>query len=263
MSLKVLRLLRVERRVADLARAVAFYTEALGFEAGPVQAATPETIALLGVGAMQLVEMRRGEQVLVLQQVAPGRAIVPPAAANDVRFQHLALPVMDMKAAVGRLMRHAPGLITKGGPQILPPSSGGVEAFKFRDPDGLPLELLCFPDGRRAGIDHSAIVVADAARSIRFYGEQLGLSIAARQVNAGPEQDALDALTGVEVEVVALAPPHPDPHIELLAYRRPPMPTNAPMGDGATSLVLEVRGIETPALRQDPDGHALVLLPVP
>lgn len=30
----------------------------------------------------------------------------------------------------------------------LPESSGGVTAFKFRDPDGHPLELLAFPDGK-------------------------------------------------------------------------------------------------------------------
>ncbi len=36
--------------------------------------------------------------------------------------------------------------ISTDGPQRLPPSSGGVAAFKFRDPDGHPLELLAFPD---------------------------------------------------------------------------------------------------------------------
>ena len=80
--------------------------------------------------------------------------------------------------------------ISIDGPQRLPASSGGVSAFKFRDPDGHPLELLAFPDGAwpahwqarsngdlALGIDHSAISVSDSARSIAFY-EALGLRVA-------------------------------------------------------------------------------------
>jgi hypothetical protein len=53
-----------------------------------------------------------------------------------------------------------------------------VTAFKFRDHDGHPLELLAFPEGRVPGpgrtangtgpflgVDHTAIAVRDTARS--------------------------------------------------------------------------------------------------
>ena len=58
------------------------------------------------------------------------------------------------------------------------------------------------------GIDHSAIVVADAERSIAFYPDVLNMSVRARQVNQGPPQDKLDALGGTEVDVVPV-PRHP------------------------------------------------------
>ena len=105
------------------------------------------------------------------------------ASASDLCFQHFAIVVADMALAYRRLCSVSGWTaISIDGPQRLPPSSGGVSAFKFRDPDGHPLELLAFPDGRwpaqwRArsngdlalGIDHSAISVSDSARSIAFY----------------------------------------------------------------------------------------------
>ena len=92
-----------------------------------------------------------------------------------------------MPAAYARLAAQ-PGwnTISTDGPQVLPASSGGVTAYKFRDPEGHPLELLAFPpDAIPArwqkvsatgclGIDHSAISVVDTDQSIKFY-ERLGL----------------------------------------------------------------------------------------
>jgi catechol 2,3-dioxygenase-like lactoylglutathione lyase family enzyme len=147
--------------------------------------------------------------------------------------------------------------ITRPAPQ---PTSGAVTAFKFRDPEGHPLELLAFPpnnapsrwrdaphrDGPCLGIDHSAIVVSRTAASVAFYREVLGFSVAGRSLNRGREQEQLDAVPGAVVEVTAL---HPEaespPHLELLCYRPPGPPRSGPgtppSNDiAATRLTLEV-----------------------
>ena len=94
---------------------------------------------------------------------------------------------------------------------MLPESSGGVTAFKFRDPEGHPLELLAFPTHRTPprwqaaahpglflGIDHSAISVRNTERSLAFY-RQLGLRLSAGSLNERNEQQHLDALDRPEV----------------------------------------------------------------
>lgn len=125
--------------------------------------------------------------------------------------------------------------ISQGGPQLLPATSGGVQAFKFRDPDGHPLELLQFAhdktpcvwrDRRRLdgqiglGIDHSAVSVADAEASATFY-ETLGLGSGERTLNDGSAQQRLDGLPGVEVTVLPMNPQGGTPHLGLLGYRTP------------------------------------------
>jgi catechol 2,3-dioxygenase-like lactoylglutathione lyase family enzyme len=154
---------------------------------------------------------------------------------------------------------------------------GGIVALKFRDPEGHPLELIQFaePDPRTEdGIDHSAIVVADANRSIAFYSPTLGLSVTARQVNRGGAQDRLDDLDGVELDVVSLAPRRLAPHVELLGYREPRgrSGTRRHPTDIATSRLVFVMAasehgaqVSEPAggaraeLLNDPDGHILML----
>ncbi len=182
-------------------------------------------------------------------------------------FQHCAIRVADMAAAMARLDRVGGWRpISTDGPQTLPPNTGGVTAFKFRDPDGHPLELLAFPDRRDgplfAGIDHSAISVADVGRSIAFY-EALGLRVAGRSLNAGIEQSRLDAIDGATVDVVSLAlPSGTPPHVELLGYRgafdRAAWPPVAIDDVVSTALVFE-SGRSTAATLRDPDGHVLVV----
>jgi catechol 2,3-dioxygenase-like lactoylglutathione lyase family enzyme len=138
-----------------------------------------------------------------------------------------------MEKAYANLCRYPFDAITMHGPQRLPPNTGSVTAFKFRDPDGHPLELIHFPAGvgdagwqkKRGdflGIDHSAISVADVPRSIDFYTRLLGMSVGLRSVNSGMEQERLDGVRGAVVDVVALQPPDGGPpHVELLGYRCP------------------------------------------
>lgn len=255
----------LRRCAADLQRSATFYREGLGFAI--VDRIPGEIVLSLGA------------QRIVLTEVGP-EVTAQPVSAPDLRFQHVAIVVNDMHAAHARLQKLAPVAISRNGPQRLPAALGSVCAFKFRDPDGHPLELIEFPPGQGApywrnpmhgaagpalGIDHAAISVSDVERSIAFY-ERLGFSVQSRQLNRGPEQARLDGLDDAEVEVVALMPSQQStPHLELLGYRVP-----APLrGDGVAhtavdQLVWQTRtqhdgsgaAADRPAMAlADPDGH--------
>ncbi len=208
----------------------------------------------------------------------PGKPYPPGSTSFDLWFQHFAIVVSDMRAAYARLGAAAGWTaISTYGPQRLPESSGGVSAFKFRDPEGHPLELLEFPPGQAPpawqgphdsgpclGIDHTAIAVADTTASVGFYG-QLGFTVTAHSLNQGVEQERLDDAPGAVVDVTALAlPGAPGPHLELLGYRHPagrPAPPMASNDIARTRLVLEADAApdQSPALLCDPDGHEVVL----
>ena len=298
---KVSRLLRLALNVNDLARSASFYCEALGFaQEGSITASDPEQGALLG-RPYQSLTMRLGEQRLELTAFdEPSAAYPADSRANDLWFQHFAIVTEDMEAATRRLQKYRPTPITLGGPQHLPALSGGVIACKFRDPDGHPFELLCFPSPHArplpnrltTGIDHTALSVGNADTSIAFYGHELGLSLTSQEINTGPRQERLDDLRGVKVQVIALTTTNPGPHIELLAYQQPrgrPWATAAKPTDLAASRTvlyvshlsglltsfeharLEVSENPRPtllavtqgkhaALVRDPDGHFLLLL---
>ena len=298
MSGKALRLLRVELVVSDLSASTAFYRDALGFEpAGKPREAGPDYLAALDLGGAgaTLQRMRLGAQEIELVAfAAPGRPYPPDSTSYDLWFQHLAIVAGDIAAAQARVAAQGGATaITEGGPQTLPESSGGVQAWKFRDPDGHPLELLAFPpgggpdawrevarDALTAGYDHSAISVAEAGRSASFYETLLGLHRVAQGVNRGPEQERLDDAPDDVVDVVALATRDAaTPHLELLGYRQPrgrPMPPDFRADDiAATRLVFETDEIPALAkalgvedrlvgpgspylLARDPDGHLLL-----
>jgi catechol 2,3-dioxygenase-like lactoylglutathione lyase family enzyme len=136
-----------------------------------------------------------------------------------------------------------------------------VTAFKFRDHDGHPLELLAFPAGHGparwrdaggagcfAGIDHTAIAVSDSGRSTTFFGSVFGFSVGTRTENCGPEQAALDDVEDVCVSVTQVAPDLPAPRLELLRYRagtRRPVPPDTASNDiVATHSVLRVASLD-------------------
>lgn len=300
MTKGVVRLRRISLVVADLASAASFYIDSFGFVAEPAPAASG-----LALGRADLAEavqvLRLGsEEIELVCCTPPGRPYPTPRSADDPWFQHFAIAVADMDRVYARLTeggRAAP--ISTGGPQHLPANTGGVTAYKFRDPEGHPLELSMFPVGVGSarwqarggadclGVDHSAISVADLARSEAFYVGMLGLDANFRTVNRGPEQDRLDGLHSDGVGIVALQPSDPDsPHIELLHYPRasPHTASLATNDIAATRLTLEVGdldalaaslraagaafvspgivplvGGERCAVVRDPDGHLLIL----
>jgi catechol 2,3-dioxygenase-like lactoylglutathione lyase family enzyme len=216
-------------------RLAGFYERALGFHRlGEKRLSGAAFEYLMGVeGDATSITLGLGREIVELVQFdRPGQAYPEGSSSSDLIFQHFAIVVVDMDAAYRRLSGVAGWTaISSAGPQRLPETSGGVTAFKFRDPDGHPLELLAFPPGKAPphwqggiasdpylGLDHSAISVFDSGRSIAFY-HGLGLTIFARSLNQGPEQARLDSLQEPLVEVTALAPPQATPHVELLRYR--------------------------------------------
>jgi catechol 2,3-dioxygenase-like lactoylglutathione lyase family enzyme len=279
-SATICKLARFGLTTPNAAGLAAFYESACGFR-------RLESQYLSGVveGAARCISLVLGEEVLELVEFKqPGRLYPPASSSADVIFQHFALVVADMEEAYRRLSAVAGWTaISTHGPKRLPLSSGGVTAFKFRDPNGHPLELLAFasdnvpPHWRRGsngavflGIDHSAINVRNSSRSIAFY-LGLGLNVAARSRNSGPEQERLDGIPQPHVEVIALAPHHATPHIELLCYESAAHAAALTLrsNDVATTrLVLEScddsgTASDQSAAREllDPDGHHLLIVP--
>ncbi len=274
---RALRISRIGLQVSDLDAACAFYIEALGFSPAPHGA--PRSSARL---------LRLGEQEIeLIAPDAPGAPYPSPRAANDPWFQHFAIAVSDMAAAYQQLTRYGAEPISYGGPQRLPPSTGSVIAYKFRDPDGHPLELSYLPGsewlrrprahGPFLGVDHTAVAVGELETSVAFYTAVLGFRLGGRSLNRGPEQDRLDGLSEAQVDIVSLETAGPGPHIELLHYRTPrptaPRPVGAsdiaatrttvvvrslPMG-GAGSLGLSSEPADRGIRLRDPDGHRLEL----
>lgn len=227
--------------VSDLAGAAAFYRDALGLQIGPEQtfrnSAWNRLLGLAPDTTARAVDIAIGRQTVQLVAFDPlGRPYPPERASNDQWFQHFALVSGNISKSWERLIiSSSPSEITKGPPVLLPPNTGSVTAFKFRDPEGHPLELISFPPDIGAavwqetsgegilGCDHTALSIMDLDRSIAFYSGLLGFRVTGRSLNHGPEQDRLDGLVGCEVDVVALEPAAVAiPHVEFLHYRKPP-----------------------------------------
>ena len=240
--------------VTDLDRAVAFYTDVLGFERiQESEVGGDDYEHLYGVFGLRMksVEMRLGdERIELMQFLAPrGRPAPTDSKSNDRWFQHIAIIVTDMQRAYEHLRAHAVEHDSSG-PQRLPdwnPNAGGISAFYFRDPDGNPLEVLHFPPNKGAakwhrqtdrlflGIDHTALVVADTDASLKFYGDLLGMKVVGTSENYGPEQERLNNVFGTRLRITTL---HAlvGPGVELLEYLSPrtgrAMPSDTQANDG-------------------------------
>ena len=225
--------------VADMDRAVEFYSRVLTFEkVSDTEVAGEEYEHLEGVFGlrMRVVRMRLGDEFIELTEyLAPkGRPIPADSRSNDRWFQHIAVIVSDMDKAYTWLrqnkVEHA-----SSGPQRLPDwnrNAAGISAFYFKDPDGHPVEVLQFPPDKGLpkwhqatgklflGVDHTAIVVADTDASIKFYRDVLGMHVAGESENYGTEQEHLNNVFGARLRITALRGAS-GPGIELLDYLAP------------------------------------------
>ena len=209
--------------VSDMERAVGFYAQVLKFTKVSDQTrGGPDFGRLKGLpGARaRVVRMKLGEeQIELTEYLTPqGRPFPADSRGNDHWFQHIAIITRDMERAYAWLRqnraRHASNL-----PQRLPDwnrNAAGIKAFYFRDPDGHFLEVLEFPpdkgpakwhragDDLFLGIDHTAIVVADTERSLRFYRDLLGMRVAGESENYGAEQEHLNGVFGAHLRITSL-----------------------------------------------------------
>jgi catechol 2,3-dioxygenase-like lactoylglutathione lyase family enzyme len=250
--------------VADMDRAIAFYTGVLSFMKVTDREVSGRPYELLtGVfGARsRVVTLRLGSEVIELTEfLAPrGRQMPPDLRANDRLFQHLAIVVNDIAKAYAVLREHGVEHASTS-PQRLPdwnPNAAGIRAFYFRDPDRHFLEIISFPQGKGSpkwhdaspgiflGIDHTAIVVDDTNASLRFYRHTLGLHVAGESENYDVEQEHLNNVFGARLRITALRAAK-GPGIEFLEYLAPrdgrPAPADLRANDIAhwqTTLVTE------------------------
>ena len=257
---------RVTRIVSDLDRVEDDYVRAFGCSIEQRDEIEPSLTRVLHIphtrGRRSLLRLGRERIELLEFAGSAGRVYPHDSTSTDLWFQHIAIVVNDMTDAHQRVMmsrRFRP--ISRNGPVRLPDSSGGVTAFKFRDHDGHPLELLAFADGRVPsewrdadgtgpflGIDHTAIAVGDPAVSTGFFRSVFGFGLGASTSNRGPEQADLDDVDDVDVSALRLAPDLPAPRLELLHYhvgRRRPIPRDTASNDiAATHCVVQVASLD-------------------
>jgi catechol 2,3-dioxygenase-like lactoylglutathione lyase family enzyme len=225
--------------VSNMERSIAFYVNVLSFKKVSDSEVTGDAYehlkSVFGV-RMRVVRMQLGGEFIELTQyLAPaGRPLPVDSRSNDRWFQHIAIITSDMQRAYSWLREHNVQHASPS-PQRLPDwnkNAGGIEAFYFKDPDGHPLELLQFPDGKGdakwhrssselfLGIDHTAVVVADTAASLAFYRDLLGFHIAGESENYGIEQERLNNVFGAHLHITSLRSAG-GPGIELLEYLSP------------------------------------------
>lgn len=249
--------------VSDMDRSIDFYSRVLTFEKqSDIELAGDEVEHLFGVfGArIRLVRMRLGDETVELVQfLAPrGRPIPVDSRSNDLWFQHIAIIVSDMDRAYA-ILRENKVEHASSGPQRLPDwnkNAGGIQAFYFKDPDGHPIEILKFPEGKGAakwnpsgeriflGIDHTAIAIADTEKSLSFYRDLLGLHVAGESENYGTEQEHLNNVFGARLRITALRA-ESGPGIELLEYLSPRDGKPYPTDEKANDLIHRQTELET------------------
>lgn len=229
--------------VRDADRSIEFFSNVLSFEKiSDVEVAGGDYEHFYGVFGlrMRVVDMRLGEeQIRLTEYLAPrGRPVPPDSRSNDLWFQHIAIVTGDIERSYDWLRKHKVAHVSPN-PQRLPdwnPNAGGIKAFYFNDPDRHVLEILQFPDDKGdprwrrlaqeypdrmfLGIDHTAIVVGDTDKSLKFYRDTLGMRVAGESENYGVEQERLNNVFGARLRITSLRAGK-GPGIELLEYMTP------------------------------------------
>ena len=298
--------------VSDIDKALDFYTRILPFEKvsdTEVWGSDFEHLSGIFGARARVVRVRLGNESLELTEylTPQGRPIPVDSRSNDRWFQHVAIIVSDMDKAFAQLKANHVRYASTG-PQTLPmyiTAAAGIKAFYFKDFDNHVLEILQFPEGKGLqkwhelakteklflGIDHTAIVVSDSDTSLRFYRDELGLSVAGTSDNYGPEQEHLNNVFGAKLHITGLRTKEDGIAVEFLQYVAPrdgrmfPVDTKADdLWHWQTSFIAnkladflnlnhpnfissgEVQfddkglGFSRAVLVRDPDGHAVRLV---
>ncbi len=273
--------------VLDLDRSMLFYTQALGFEvmSDPTIRQTSSPISSES-NRVRTATLRLGDEQIRLSQYLdrPGKPIPEDSQSNDLWFQHLAIVVRDMDRAYNHLQDFPIEPISPA-PQTIPPGNEAaayIRAFKFRDPDRHPLELIWFPPDKGQqkwhqageqlflGIDHTAIAISSTETCLQFYHELLGLQVDGGSYNWRETQARMDGLADAKVRITSLRPQQGGLGIELLDYIKPangrPIPANLQPWDIAhvqVELLVQVsdRQCQSTYALKDPVGHSLLLMP--
>lgn len=228
--------------VSDMEKAIEFYTVVLPFEIvsdREVWGADFEHLTGVFGARVRIVRFRLGGEEIELTEylATQGRPGPVDAGSNDKSFQHIAIIVSDMERAYALLRKHNVRHASTG-PQTLPEyikAAAGIKAFYFKDFDNHILEILQFPPDKGAekwhrlakfgglflGIDHTAIVVGDTERSLGFYRDTLGLSVAGSSENYGPEQEHLNNVFGARLMITGLKTKEDGIAVEFLQYLAP------------------------------------------
>ena len=236
---KIQRISAIALTVANIARSIDFYTQALGFKTvddSVFEQSSYDRLTSIPQSKVRLATLKLGEEYIELIQYLDleARPIPQDSQSNDLWFQHLAIVVSDIDRAYEHL-RSFPIEPISTEPQTIPDDNpaAGVKAFKFRELDSHSLELIWFPKGKGQakwqrssndlflGIDHSAIAVADTQTSLNFYQNLLGMKQTGNSLNQGQVQADLDGLTVAEVQVTSLQSVVNGIGIELLDYLQP------------------------------------------
>jgi catechol 2,3-dioxygenase-like lactoylglutathione lyase family enzyme len=185
----------------------------------------------------------------------------------DLSFQHICIVTNDIAAAYANVMAAGSSTISTA-IQTLPQwnvGAAGIQAVKFVDLQGHPLELLQFPadkgdprwhlatdvnsSSHQLGLDHTAISISDTPQSQHFYVDLLGLSVAGGSLNHGIEQENLDDAKDALVQITSLRPADQGMGVEFLNYQKPttgrPRPTPVAVTDLCDwRIILEVDDLE-------------------
>ncbi|MFB2894862.1 VOC family protein [Aerosakkonemataceae cyanobacterium BLCC-F50] len=279
--------------VTDIDRSINFYTKALRFtviDDGIFTEISPNKI--------RVVTLKLGDEKIRLIQYFDkiGKPILQDSQSNDLWFQHFAIVVSDMDEAYNHL-KSFPFEAISTAPQTIPPGNkeaAYIQAFKFRDPDRHPLELIWFPSDKGQqkwhqksdrlflGIDHTAIAVANTEQSLQFYRDFLGMQVNGGSFNWRETQARMDGLPDAKVRITALRPIQGGLGIELLDYIKPensrPIPPDLKTYDIASTqieLIIDEAQFRQNKIQlenfpflhhksyriQDPTGHSLLLIP--
>lgn len=248
-SIQAQRIQAISLTVTDADRSREFYTKALDFEVVSdviVDGKDYVNLAAMSPSKMRIITLKLGEERIRLKQYLDikGKSMPLDSQSNDLWFQHLAIVASDMDRAYAHLQAFPIEAISTA-PQTIPPGNkeaAYIQAFKFRDLDRHPLELIWFPpdkgqekwhqksDRLFLGIDHTAIAIANTEQSLQFYCDCLGMQVDGGSFNWRETQARMDGVPDAKVQITALRPVHGGVGIELLDYLQPadgrPMPAD-------------------------------------